>query len=151
MVKRRTNPLVDRPIPLGTLLSAATRTLVARLDAGLAEAGFPDVRAAHAPVLQAIDGQGSRMTDLAERAAMTKQAMRELVQYLEAHGYLEVGPHPDDGRAKLVRLTARGWAVIDVGVGIIDTFDSWLDDAVGHDGVVRLRATLEQIIAHRDR
>ncbi|MGH3360014.1 MAG: MarR family winged helix-turn-helix transcriptional regulator [Nocardioidaceae bacterium] len=149
MVKRRTNPLADRPIPLGNLLSAATRTLVARLDSGLAEAGFTDLRAAHAPVLQAIDGDGSRMTDLAERASMTKQAMRELVAYLEAHGYVAIGPHPDDGRAKLVTLTARGWAAIDVGVGIIDTFDAWLDDNVGRDTVVRLRETLERIITAR--
>lgn len=150
MVKRRTNPLSTRPVPLGNLLSAATRTLVARLDRGLAQAGFSDLRAAHAPVLQAIDGDGSRMTDLAARAAMTKQAMRELVQYLEQRDYVEVAAHPDDGRAKLVTLTRRGWAAIDAGIEIIDTFDGWLDSTVGHDEVGRLRETLTRIVEHRD-
>ena len=37
------------------------------------------------------------------------QAMGELVDYLEARGYVERLPDPSDGRAKLVRLTERGW------------------------------------------
>ncbi|UYM04454.1 MarR family winged helix-turn-helix transcriptional regulator [Solicola gregarius] len=140
--------MAARPIPLGNLLSAATRTLVARLDSGLADAGFDDLRAAHAPVLQAIDGEGSRMTDLADRAAMTKQAMRELVVHLQERGYVEVVRHPEDGRAKLVMLTGRGWRAIDAGVGIIDTFDGWLDGAIGQGEVQKLRVTLQRIIDH---
>ena len=90
------------------------------------------------------------MTDLAARAAMTKQAMRELVVHLEERGYVEVVPHPDDGRAKLVTLTDRGWQAIDVGVDIIDTFDGWLDGAIGHGEVQKLRRMLQRIIDHRD-
>jgi DNA-binding MarR family transcriptional regulator len=48
---------------------------------------------------------------LAERAHMTKQAMAELVAHLEAQGYVERIPDPNDGRAELVRTTTRGRAV----------------------------------------
>lgn len=89
------------------------------------------------------------MTDLAGRAAMTKQAMRELVVHLEERGYVAVEPHPEDGRAKLVTLTARGWDAIDAGVDIVDTFDGWLDGAIGSGEVDKLRATLQRIIDHR--
>ncbi|MFB8281496.1 MarR family winged helix-turn-helix transcriptional regulator [Nocardia colli] len=146
MVKRLTNPLVDRPAPLGNLLSAAARTLAAELDAGIAAAGFDDVRAAHAPVFQLIEPDGTRLTALAERAGMTKQAMGELVRHLEGHGYVEVDVDPADRRARLVRLTKRGWAVVDAGVAVVERFDRHLDEIVGADEVARLRGTLLRII-----
>ena len=46
------------------------------------------------------------MSVLAERAAITKQSMAELVAHLERHGYVERVPDPTDRRAKLVRSTA---------------------------------------------
>lgn len=52
--------------------------------------------------------EGRRVTELATRAAMTKQSMHELVGYLQDHGYLTREPDPDDERARLIRLTARG-------------------------------------------
>ncbi|MEV6561784.1 MarR family transcriptional regulator [Nocardia sp. NPDC051756] len=146
MVKRLTNPLVDRPAPLGNLLSAAARTLAAELDAGIAAAGFDDVRAAHAPVFQLIEPDGTRLTALAERAGMTKQAMGELVRHLEGHGYVEVDVDPADRRARLVRLTKHGWAVVDAGVAVVERFDRHLDEIVGADEVARLRGTLLRII-----
>ena len=45
---------------------------------------------------------------LARHANVTAQAMSEVVAYLERHGYVERVADPSDGRAKLVRLTARG-------------------------------------------
>ena len=51
---------------------------------------------------------------LAERAAMTKQSMAELVAHLERHGYVERVPDPSDRRAKLVRATERGGEVYEI-------------------------------------
>lgn len=147
MVKHLTNPLLDRPAPLGNLLSAAARTLSAELDAGLLAAGFDDVRAAHAPVFQVIDPEGTRLTVLAERAGMTKQAMGELIRHLTDRGYVEVGPDPADGRARLVRLTGRGWSAVEAGVRVVEQFDRHLDRVVGEFEVDRLRAVLARIIA----
>ncbi|WP_225725909.1 MULTISPECIES: MarR family winged helix-turn-helix transcriptional regulator [unclassified Nocardia] len=146
MVKRLTNPLSDRPPPLGNLLTAAARTLAAELDAGLAAAGFADVRAAHAPVFQVIDPEGTRSSVLAERAGMTKQAMGELVRHLESRGYVESAPDPADGRARLVRLTSRGWLVVDAGLAVVQRFDEHLDAIIGSDEVARLRSTLLAVI-----
>lgn len=41
---------------------------------------------------------------------MTKQSMGYLVDQLEAAGYVERAADPDDGRAVIVRRTAKGWA-----------------------------------------
>jgi DNA-binding MarR family transcriptional regulator len=146
VVKRLTNPLRERDLPLGTLMSSAGARLAARLDAGLRDAGFPDLRAAHAAPFMVMDVDGTRATQLAARAHMTKQAMGELVAYLVERGYLESVPDPSDGRARLVRPTARGWEAVDAGIGVIAAFDDWLEDRLGRDGVRLLRRNLHLIL-----
>lgn len=146
MVKRLTNPLQDRDLPLGSLMSAAGARLGARLDAALADAGFADLRSAHAAPFIGLDPEGTRPSVLAGRARMTKQAMGELIAYLVEHGYLETVPDPSDGRARLVRATPKGWRAIDAGMAVIDAFDAWLAGQLGEEGVARLRGDLRLIL-----
>lgn len=147
MVKRLTNPLREGRLPLGSLLNAAGHRLSAELDGALAEAGFRDVRASHAPVFMAVDPDGTRVTEIARRSAVTKQAVGELIRHLADRGYLAVGTDPDDGRARRVTLTDRGWAVVEVGERVIASFDEWLAATVGTGSVDALRDTLQRIVA----
>lgn len=96
---------------LGALLRLPYEALSKRVYGRLAEAGYDDVRIAHSSVFRHILPGGSRVTALAERAQITKQSMGYLVDALAAGGYLKIEPDPSDGRAKLVRLTARGQRV----------------------------------------
>jgi DNA-binding MarR family transcriptional regulator len=146
MVKRLTNPLQELDLPLGSLMSAAGARLAAILDATLREAGFADLRAAHAGPFMVLDAEGTRPSELAARAHMTKQAMGELVSYLVDHGYLEVLPDPDDRRARLVRPTARGWRAVDTGLEAITAFDRWLEEQLGAKEVAHLRRNLRLIL-----
>src|SRR4249919_2150602 len=94
---------------LSRLLLEASRVLGAEIVAGLQERGFPDARPGHAALFMHIDRRwGTRLTDLARRARMTKQGMMLLVDDLETRGYVRRVPDTDDSRAKMVRLTARG-------------------------------------------
>ncbi len=94
---------------LGRLLLEAHRSLGAELSAALAERGYPDVRPGHSAVLLHIDRRsGTRLTELARRARVTKQGMMLVVDELEQRGYVRRVADPEDGRAKIVRLTARG-------------------------------------------
>jgi DNA-binding MarR family transcriptional regulator len=147
MVKRLTNPFRDAPTPLGSLLTAAGQRLSTELDTALRTAGFPDLRAAHAPVFMAIDPDGTRLTEVAQRTRMSKQAAGELVRYLADRGYVAITADPDDGRARLVQLTPAGWRAIDTGERVIGDFDRWLSDAIGADVVAQLRHALDLIIA----
>jgi DNA-binding MarR family transcriptional regulator len=61
-------------------------------------------------VLQYPGPDGVRPGALAERAGMSKQAMNQLLRSLEALGYLARSDAPDEGRARIVRLTRRGRA-----------------------------------------
>lgn len=146
MVKHLTNPLRDRGLPLGTLMSTAGARLGARLDAALAEAGFTDLRAAHTAPFIGLDAEGTRPSVLAARAHMTKQAMGELVDYLVQREYLERIPDPTDGRARLVRATAKGWRALQRGVEVVDAFDGWLVTSLGEAHIDRLRRDLHLIL-----
>jgi DNA-binding MarR family transcriptional regulator len=97
------------PHDLGRLLLDAHRTFASELDASLDERGYPDVRPGHAVVFLHVDRRsGSRLTDLARKAGVTKQAMMLAVDELEVRGYVRRVQDPSDARAKLVRLTAKG-------------------------------------------
>ena len=94
---------------LTRLLIEAYRALADELDTELGERGYPEARPGHAAVFLNIDRRsGTRLTELAKRARMTKQAMMLLVDDLESRGYVRRVPDQDDARAKVVRLTARG-------------------------------------------
>lgn len=100
-----------RPENLGVLLREPFMVMSERLHRYFAEHGHPEVRTPHGNVLQYLDDEGTRVSELAARAQITKQSMAELVQHLERHGYVERVPDPSDRRAKLVRATARGGEV----------------------------------------
>ncbi len=146
MVKDFTNPLRKRPLPLGSLLSSTAQHLLGGLDDALVAAGLTGIRSAHAPLFLVIDPDGTRSSELAKRAGMTKQAMGEQVRHLEKLGYVEVVPDPTDGRARLVRLTDSGRQGVEIAESVITRFDAWLDDRLGAETVAELRATLGQIL-----
>src|SRR4051812_5291943 len=102
-----------RDMRIGLLLRLPHRAFVERLHAGLLAAGYTDLRPPYMVVFQYIKPEGMRLTDLADLAQITKQSMGYLVDYLEAQDYVERVPDPADGRARLVRLTAKGWALMD--------------------------------------
>ena len=95
----------ERPRNLAVLLREPFRIGSEQLHERFAERGHPEVRAPHGNVFQFLDDAGTRVSELAQRAQVTKQSMAELVAHLERHGYVERAPDPSDRRAKLVRAT----------------------------------------------
>jgi DNA-binding MarR family transcriptional regulator len=96
---------------IGSLVTAVAAELERRVLDGFHAAGFTDIRTAHAHIFRLLPPEGCRVTELAEQAYSSKQAMGYLVEYLEDHGYVERVPDPKDGRAQIVRRTERGWEV----------------------------------------
>lgn len=74
----------------------------------LARQGYADLRPALLAVAQHIGADGTRITELAERAWLTKATVVHAVDELERLGYVTREPDPTDRRAKLVKTTARG-------------------------------------------
>jgi DNA-binding MarR family transcriptional regulator len=92
---------------LATLMFVSYRAMDERVQRAMREAGY-DVTVAQARLGQRIADEGSRLTELADRAQVTKQTASLLVAALEREGLVDRVPDPSDGRAQLIRLSARG-------------------------------------------
>jgi DNA-binding MarR family transcriptional regulator len=68
------------------------------------------VSAAHIHITRHVALEGSRLTDLAQVAGMTKQAMGDLVDQCEAWGLVTRERDPKDARGRIVRFTETGLA-----------------------------------------
>jgi len=95
---------------VAVLFFVAHRALEQRVLAALHRAGY-EVTVAQGRVFARIGPDGTRLTDLAEMAQVTKQSAGFLVDQLEKAGYVERVADPTDARARLVRIAARGRAV----------------------------------------
>jgi len=136
-------------LPLIRLLDVAFDDFSDELAKRVEAAGFTDIRPGHGCVFGTIDPQGSRLTDLAERANMTKQSVGEATSDLEQRGYVERVPDPDDGRAKIIRLTERGREARAIGRRFIDDIEREWAERYGEERVAALREALEAITAER--
>ena len=135
----------ERPANLAVLMREAFVALNDLVLARLAERGYGDVRAAHGAVFQYLDETGTTVSVLAERAQITKQAMAELVHYLEARGYVLRKPDPDDRRAKLVLPTDRGRQIVAIAQDLVPQLEDRIAAVLGAERVAALRADLDTI------
>jgi DNA-binding MarR family transcriptional regulator len=135
--------------PMIRLLQNGFDAFAEEMTRRVAETPYSDIRITHGCVFGNIDPDGSRLTDLAERANMTKQSVGEVTTELERRGYLERVPDPGDGRAKIIRLTERGRAAQALGFQMIDEIEQEWAERFGAERVAALRDALEAITAER--
>jgi DNA-binding MarR family transcriptional regulator len=131
------------------LLNVAFDGFCEEVERRVADTPYNDIRISHGCVFGNIDPEGTRLTDLAERARMTKQSVGEVTSDLEQRGYVERVPDPSDGRAKIIRLTERGRAAQALGVGLIDEIEQEWAERFGAEHVAALREALEAITGER--
>ena len=104
------SPVAPKEMLIGALLRVPAQAIHRRIINELNAAGFEELRVPHMAVLQSPGPDGVRPGMLAERAGMSKQAMNQLLRSLDALGYIARSDAPDEGRARIVRLTKRGRA-----------------------------------------
>jgi DNA-binding MarR family transcriptional regulator len=92
---------------LATLMFISYRAMDERVRRAMQDRGY-NLTVAQARLAQRIAENGSRLTDLAEQAQVTKQTASVLVAALEHEGLVERVPDPADGRARLIRFTQKG-------------------------------------------
>jgi DNA-binding MarR family transcriptional regulator len=93
---------------LVTLIRRLHQAIRAEIAEQVRAHGFDDITTSHIYVFQTPGPDGVRPTELARRTLMTKQAMNHLLAGLQSGGYLERAASPDDGRARVLRLTKKG-------------------------------------------
>jgi DNA-binding MarR family transcriptional regulator len=94
---------------VGALLGVVWQWVRDQLYAGVVAAGYDDLNAAHVGLWRYPGLEGLRPSRLADRRGITKQSVNDLLGYLEQHGYLLRVPDSVDGRARVIRLTPKGW------------------------------------------
>jgi DNA-binding MarR family transcriptional regulator len=134
----------ETPISVGVLLFIPYRHMEQRVLAAVT-AGGHDISLAQARLFQRLDRDGSRLTDLARAAQMSKQAAAFLVDELEAGGYVERVPDPTDRRARLIRITPRGRDVVAVALDVQRQIEAEWEVRLGPRRMADLRDTLEEL------
>jgi MarR family transcriptional regulator, temperature-dependent positive regulator of motility len=106
----------------------------------------PRVRPAHTALFPFLDFDGVRLTDLAARAGVTKQAVGQLVDDLVEFGLVERAPDPVDRRAKRIRFSRLGYAGLMHGLGVLRDLEGELRAVVGDRRMRDLHETLKLLI-----
>jgi DNA-binding MarR family transcriptional regulator len=113
-----------------------------------AEARGPALREAHTRLLpHLLEPDGIRITELARRLSITKQAVQPLVADMVEAGVLRMEDDPDDARARRVILTAHGFAAMRHGTGILLDIEAALGKALGKASMTELRRLLTALLA----
>lgn len=111
--------------------------------------GHSQLSLAHTNLLANLDTQGTRITVLAERAGVTKQAMGSLVSELERKGYIGRTADPTDGRAVLITFTAMGWQFLRDAYQVKQEIEAVYTAVLGETGFQTLQTLLATLLATR--
>jgi DNA-binding MarR family transcriptional regulator len=98
---------------IGRLLNNAVRRFEGRVLELMSAKGHAETRIAHVSLTRNLDVEGTRLTELARRASMSKQAMGELVDQCMELGLVDRVADPSDGRARIVKFTHAGLTWLD--------------------------------------
>jgi DNA-binding MarR family transcriptional regulator len=140
----------DRPMTLIALQRRTARLMIDEVTERMHATGYAWAPARHFPVFENIDPGGTRLTVLAARAAMTHQAMAQLVGELEKYDIVERVPDPSDGRARLVRLTSEGRERVKAALRHINAIEAewaqrWRRAGMQGDARAALEAALQEM------
>ena len=131
----------------GVLLGFCSRAFNDRTAERIQTAGHMAVRVSHLALMRNMDGDGTRITELARRAGMTKQAMGQLVRELQELGYIVLRPDPTDRRAKLATYTEQGQLLAEAAEHSTKEVQGEFKEALGKGGLKELRKLLARLFA----
>lgn len=131
---------------LGWLLGRADLVFAEGVTRTVQDAGFSGVRLVHIALIRNVDEGGTRISTIARRAGMTKQATGQLVAEFVELGYVRVVADPADGRAKIAQYTAKGKRLLRAIVEAIETTESAFAAVIGRRDLATLKALLTHIL-----
>src|SRR6266496_522273 len=101
--------LVDH---IGADLWRAFRAYEKAMFERVAAKGFEDISLADSDVFVFVDSEGTPLNEIAKQRRVTKQSAHEQVHSLVKRGYLVMEQDPNDRRARIVRYTKKGNALV---------------------------------------
>ena len=141
----RRKPTVDRQ-NLGFLLAKASQRWNELLGARFRQAGYPEVSPAFGSILLPLfEEDGLRITDLGQRAGLSKETMTTMIRLMEDRGLVEHRSDPLDRRAARILLTERSRAFKKVAAQALDVMDTLVKSQIEPDRIDSARGVLKVI------
>ncbi|MBC7300798.1 MAG: MarR family transcriptional regulator [Nocardia sp.] len=131
---------------LPLLLLAAAAEVTQAVHAGVAAAGFTDIRPTHGFAFVRMAPDGATVGEIADHLGVTKQAASQLVDELVTKGYADRNPHPRDARARLITLTERGWACTRAADAALADFTQHWSDTLGPAALAQVSKALGRVV-----
>ena len=131
---------------LSRLLKEFARDFDARLHRRINQRGHPDIRPSHSAVFSNLGTGAVRVTELAERAQVTQQAMGKMLKELERMGYVERAVDTGDKRAREIRLTERGVQLVHESLQAVDEVWAYYAQKIGAEELSELEARLRSAL-----
>ncbi len=129
----------------GELLGLGVRVFNDRAARKIQAYGHTSVRVSHFALVRNMDPDGTRITVLARRAGMTKQAMGQLVRELTLLGYVELWQDRTDRRAKLVTYTEKGQRLAGDAARVVADVQAEFKKVLGKRGMKDLKKLLSKL------
>jgi len=143
---KRDELLALRQQNIGRLFQRAARAYSELAMAKVMEAGHDGLTVYHTALISNLDIEGTRITILAERAGITKQAMGQLVNDLEKRGYIRRESDPNDKRATLIKFTELGWQFLQDAFELKKEIEAEYAAILGEQEMNTLRNLLYQLL-----
>ncbi|MBN9492689.1 MarR family transcriptional regulator [bacterium] len=131
---------------VGSMMRLALHWVLEEIYAGVTAAGYTDLSRAQVGMFRYPTSEGLRPTELAQRLRVTKQSVNDLLRGVERLGYLELVRDPADGRARIIRLTARGRQLEDVLYRCAGAAEAGIASLLDAGAFGEFRATLERLV-----
>ena len=129
---------------LDQLLLRAFYWMDESLQRNLRAQGGPKVTHSQSMVILTIGEGIKRPSAIAERLGVSRQAVHQCLQELVKVGLVELVADPEDGRAKITRLSKQGMPVRIVANDVLIALEIVLRERIGKRSVQNLRKALEQ-------
>jgi DNA-binding MarR family transcriptional regulator len=133
---------------LARLLREFSRDFERQIWAGLSARGHPDIRPAHSAVFANLGMGAVRVTELAERAHVTQQAMGKILKELERMGYVVRDIDRNDKRAKVIRLTPLGVDLAEASLAVFEEVRANYALKIGAESLNHLEDTLRTVMSN---
>jgi DNA-binding MarR family transcriptional regulator len=136
---------VAEELHIGVLMFIANRSAETRILGAVRRAGYHHITLAQARIGARIAPEGTRVSELAEQAQISKQTATHLVDQMERGGYVQRTVDPTDGRGRLVRFTDKGLDVIRIARAEEDRITAEWTAHIGSRRMAQLRETLTML------
>lgn len=141
---RREKILLRQLVRLFRLMNDET---VARMQAR----GVTGMLPSYPRLLGNLDTEGTRISGLARRMGITRQAVAQLAKEIEAAGFVERRPDPDDGRGVIVAFTPKGRETLGMAVEVMGEIEQDYRAVIGAERYELLKDDLKAILDSFDR